>query len=149
MTQEVRERAREGEAAGLVSRCLAALIDALVVAGIGLAVQLVFAGLRLLVSGPPLRMPDLSLWTTGALGWLLAVLYLVVSWIWTGATLGGRLLGLRVTGRAGHLLGIPRALLRAVVCLALPVGLFWIPFSRRRASLQDLVVASSVRYHRF
>jgi uncharacterized RDD family membrane protein YckC len=82
-------------------------------------------------------------------GWILAVLYLAVSWASTGGTVGDRLMGLRVTGRGGRLLGVPRALLRAALYLVFPVGLFWIPFSRRRASLQDLAVATSVRYHRF
>ena len=138
-----------GDPAGVVSRCLAALIDAVVVAGIGLGVQLAAAGLRLLVTGPPFRMPDLSTWLTGLLGWIIAVLYLTVSWVTTGGTVGNRLMGLRVTDRSGRLLGIPRALLRAVLCIVLPVGLFWIPFSRRHASLQDVVVAGAVRYHRF
>jgi hypothetical protein len=138
------------DTAGVVSRCLAALVDAIVVAGIGLGAQLAFGGLRLLVTGPPFRMPDLSAWLTGALGWAVAALYLGVSWAATGGTIGDWLLGLRVADRAGgRLLGITRALLRAVLCIALPVGLFWIPFSRRHASLQDVVLASAVRYHHF
>jgi len=138
-----------GDTAGVVSRCLAALVDVIVVAGIGLAVQFAYGGLRLLVTGPPFRMPDLSAWLTGALGWAVAVLYLGVSWASTGGTLGDWLLGLQVTGRTGRLLGIPRALLRAVLCVVLPVGLLWVPFSRRHASVQDVVMASAVRYHRF
>ncbi|MGW2719910.1 RDD family protein [Streptomyces sp. NPDC001492] len=132
-----------------MSRCLAALVDALVVAGIGLALQFAYGGLRLLVTGPPFRMPDLTAWLTGVLGWAVAVLYLGVSWASTGGTLGDWLLGLRVTGRTGRLLGVPRALLRAVLCVALPLGLLWVPFSRRHASVQDVVMASAVRYHRF
>ncbi|MCD9878393.1 RDD family protein [Streptomyces guryensis] len=143
------DRSSGADTAGVVSRCLAALVDVIVVAGIGLAVQFAYGGLRLLVTGPPFRMPDLSAWQTGALGWAVAVLYLGVSWASTGGTLGDWLLGLRVTGRTGRLLGTPRALLRAVFCVALPVGLLWIPFSRRHASVQDVVMASAVRYHRF
>ncbi|MEU6140938.1 RDD family protein [Streptomyces sp. NPDC047081] len=132
-----------------MSRCLAGLVDAVVVALAGLGAQLAFGGLRLLVTGPPFRMPELSAWLTGVLGWALAVLYLAVSWASTGGTVGDWLLGLRVTARAGRLLGVPRALLRAVLCVAFPLGLCWIPVSRRHASLQDVLVASSVRYHRF
>lgn len=139
----------EGDTAGVVSRCLAALVDAIVVAGIGLAAHLAFGGLRLLVTGPPFHMPDLSGWLTGVLGWTVAVLYLALSWVTTGGTIGDWLLGLRVTGRTGRLLGIPRALLRAVLCVALPVGLLWIPFSRRHASVQDVALASAVNYHHF
>ncbi|MER6424576.1 RDD family protein [Streptomyces sp. NPDC001137] len=132
-----------------MSRCLAALVDTLVVAGIGLALQFAYGGLRLLVTGPPFGMPDLSDWLTGVLGGAVAVLYLGVCWASTGGTLGDWLLGLQVTGRTGRLLGIPRALLRAMLCVALPVGLLWVPFSRRHASVQDVVMASAVRYHRF
>ncbi|MFI6558719.1 RDD family protein [Streptomyces sp. NPDC050534] len=139
----------QGGTAGVVSRCLAAVVDAIVVACIGLAGQLAFGGLRLIVTGPPFHMPDLSLWLTGVLGWAIAVLYLGTAWATTGGTLGDWLLGLRVTCRTGRLLGITRALLRAVLCVALPVGLFWIPFSRRHASVQDVAVASAVHYHRF
>ncbi|MCX5058715.1 RDD family protein [Streptomyces sp. NBC_00201] len=139
----------EGDTAGIVSRCLAALVDAIVVAGIGLAAYLAFGGLRLLVTGPPFRMPDLSGWLTGVLGWALAVVYLALSWVTSGGTVGDWLLGLRVTGRTGRLLGIPRALLRAVLCVVLPVGLLWVPFSRRHASVQDVALASAVHYHHF
>jgi hypothetical protein len=149
VTREDREAEARGDTAGVVSRCLAALVDALVVVGIGLALQFVYGGLRLLVTGPPFRMPDLAAWLTGALGWVLAVLYLGVCWAWTGGTVGDWLLGLRVTGRTGRLLGVPRALVRAVLCVVLPIGLLWIPFSRRHASVQDVVMASAVRYHRF
>lgn len=148
MTPPDRTEAPDGTA-GVVSRCLAAVADAIVVAGIGLAVQLAFGGLRLIVTGPPFHLPDLSLWLTGVLGWVIAVLYLGLSWATTGGTVGDWLLGLRVTCRTGQLLGIFRALLRAVLCILLPVGLFWIPFSRRHASLQDVAVASTVHYHRF
>ncbi|MFF4253547.1 RDD family protein [Streptomyces sp. NPDC001663] len=150
MTREDdREQDPEGDAAGVVSRCLAGLVDALVVVGVGLAVQFAVGGVRLLVAGPPFRMPDPPAWATGVGGWAIAVLYLGGSWALSGGTAGDRLLGLRVSGRGGRLLGTPRALLRAALCVAFPVGLLWIPLSRRRASVQDLVIASAVRYHRF
>jgi hypothetical protein len=57
-------------------------------------------------------------------------------------------MGLRVTGRRGERLPVLRALLRAGLCVSFPMGLLWSPFSRRRASLQDLLVRSEVRYDR-
>ncbi|WP_307542962.1 RDD family protein [Streptomyces sp. V3I8] len=131
-----------------MSRALAGLADALVVAGLGLGVQVGTAALRVLVTGPPFRLPDPPLWLSGACGWALALLYLGGSWTLTGSTVGDRLLGLRVTGRSGRLLGVPRALSRAALCLVLPPGLLWIPLSRRRASVQDLVLSTVVRYDR-
>ncbi|WP_101392846.1 RDD family protein [Streptomyces sp. TLI_146] len=132
-----------------MSRCLASLVDVVVVAGIVLVLHLGLGGLLLLMAGPPYRFPRFPSWSAALAGWIVSLLYLAGSWTLTGGTAGGRLLGLRVTGLAGRLLGVPRALLRAALCMVFPVGLFWVPFSRRRASVQDLAVVSVVRYHRF
>ncbi|MFE6157900.1 RDD family protein [Streptomyces sp. NPDC056486] len=132
--------------AGIVSRGIAAVLDALVLAVIGFAIQAGVGGVRLLVTGPPFHFPNPSVWLSGASGWTLAVLYLACSWAAIGRTAGDRLMGLRVTDRAGRLLGWPRSLVRAALCVTFPLGLCWIPLSRRRASVQDLVVLSAVRY---
>ncbi|WP_320776827.1 RDD family protein [Streptomyces sp. CRN 30] len=136
------------EPAGVVTRAVAAVVDGVLVAVAGLVVQVGAGGARLLVAGPPYRVPDPPGWLTGAVAWGLAVTYLAGAWAAVGHTAGHRLMGLRVTGRDGHRLGVPRSLLRATLCLAFPLGLCWIPFSRRRASTQDLLVASAVRYDR-
>ncbi|WP_343041338.1 RDD family protein [Streptomyces typhae] len=133
-----------GGPAGLVSRAFARLVDALVVAGIGLAAELGGGAARLLVAGPPFEIPDPPGWLTAVAGSLIAVLYLTAGWGLVGRTVGDQVLGLRVTGRSGRPLGPGRALLRAVLCLMFPLGLLWVPWSRRRASAQDLVVASVV-----
>ncbi|MGN9819801.1 RDD family protein [Streptomyces sp. SD11] len=147
MTGADRDAGLPGEAAGLVSRTLAGLVDAFVVTGLGLAVQLGAGALRLLATGPPFRLPDPPTWLSGLCGWTIALLYLAGSWVVTGSTVGDRLLGLRVTGRAdGRLLGVPRALTRAALCLLFPLGLLWIPVSGRRASVQDLAVSTAVHY---
>ncbi|MFD6289730.1 RDD family protein [Streptomyces sp. NPDC060205] len=146
MTGAERAQGPRGEAAGLVSRALAGLVDVFVMAGLGLAVQLGAGAVRLLVTGPPFRLPDPPVWLSGLCGWTIALLYLAGSWVVTGSTVGGRLLGLRVTRRSGRLPGVLRALARAGLCLVFPLGLLWIPVSRRRASVQDLVLATTVRY---
>ncbi|MGW5739052.1 MULTISPECIES: RDD family protein [Streptomyces] len=136
------------EAAGIVSRGVAAGVDALILALAGLAVQ-VGAGLALLLAtGPPFRFPEFPTWLSAPVSWAVAVAYLGGAWAAIGSTPGCRLMGLRVTDRAGHLLGLPRSLARAALCVTVPVGLWWVPFSRRRASLQDLLVASAVSYDR-
>ncbi|MFH8487426.1 RDD family protein [Streptomyces longisporoflavus] len=134
------------EPAGIVSRGVAAVLDVLVLVAACFAVQAGVGCVRLLVTGPPFRFPEPSLWLSGLSGWVLAVLYLACSWAAIGRTAGDRLMGLRVTDRAGARLGLPRSLLRAALCVTFPLGLVWIPFSRRRAALQDLVVVSAVRY---
>ncbi|WP_369213322.1 RDD family protein [Streptomyces flavofungini] len=135
------------EGAGIVTRGVAAVVDALLLALAGFAVQ-VGAGCALLaVNGPPFRFPEFPVWLTGPVSWAFAVLYLGGSWAATGCSVGGRFMGLRVTGRrTDRPLGLPRSLVRAALCVTFPLGLCWIPFSARRASLQDLLAASRVRY---
>ncbi|MFD0309016.1 RDD family protein [Streptomyces sp. NPDC127119] len=131
-----------------MSRALAGMVDAFVIVGLGLAVQFGAGAVRLLVSGPPFRLPDPPVWLSGLCGWTIALLYLAGSWVVTGSTVGGRLLGLRVTVRSGGPPGVLRALARAALCVVFPLGLLWIPVSRRRASVQDLVLATAVRHDR-
>ncbi|MEV5978348.1 RDD family protein [Streptomyces sp. NPDC052114] len=132
------------EPAGIVSRGVAAVLDALVLAVTGFAVQVGAGCARLLVTGPPFRFPDLPAWLTGSVAWVFAVLYLGGAWASIGYTAGCRLMGLRVSGRGGRPLGVVRSLARAVLCVTFPLGMCWIPFSARHASLQDLVVATEV-----
>jgi uncharacterized RDD family membrane protein YckC len=132
--------------AGVVTRLLAAAVDLTVVlVALGLLI-LVAAGARFLWSPASFRWPappsELSL----LLGALCAVGYLAVAWSETGRTYGGALLGIRVLGRDGGPLDPVRAALRAVLCLAFPLGLLWAAVSPSRRSLQDLVVGSSVHY---
>ncbi|OKI02119.1 hypothetical protein A6A06_13615 [Streptomyces sp. CB02923] len=134
----------QGRSAGLVSRTLAAVADTFVVLGIAVLTGLGVGAVRFLVLGPPFDAPRGSDLLTGSFGFALAVGYLAVGWTVTGWTVGGRLMGLRVVHRSGRLLGPGRALLRAVLCVVLPLGLFWAPLSRRDASVADLVVRSAV-----
>ena len=112
----------QGRPAGLVSRTVAATVDVLVALGILLAAQCGYAAAHRLLTGPPFA----------------------CGWTFGGRTAGDQLMGLRVTARSGRRLTSVTALLRAVLCVALPWGLLWIPFSRRGASLQDAVTGSAV-----
>jgi uncharacterized RDD family membrane protein YckC len=124
------------------------VVDALVLALVGLAVQVGAGCARLMVAGPPFQVPDVPNWVAGPIGWTLAVCYLGGSWAVVGATPGDRLLGVCVTDRAGRRLRTVRALVRAAVSVTFPLGLLWIPFSKHRAAVQDLVVRSAVSYDR-
>ncbi|MEV0320414.1 RDD family protein [Streptomyces sp. NPDC050658] len=148
MTEADGGRGPRADAAGIVSRGVAAVVDALVLALMGLAVQVGAGCALLLAEGPPFRFPEFPVWLSAPVSWTVAVAYLGGAWSAIGSTPGCRLMGLRVTDRAGRLLGLPRALARAALCVTVPLGLCWIPFSRRRAALQDLLVASAVSYDR-
>lgn len=136
------------DAAGIVSRGVAAVVDALILALMGLAVQVGAGCALLLTTGPPFRFAEFPTWLSASVSWAVAVAYLGGAWAAIGCTPGCRLMGLRVTDRAGRLLGLPRSLVRAALCVTIPLGLCWILLSRRRASLQDLLVASTVSYDR-
>lgn len=133
-------------AAGIVTRLLAALVDLLAVlllsggAFLGVAAAgFVVSPLSFRWPAPP---PELSI----LLGALLAVGYLAAGWATTGRTGGAAVLGLRVLSTTRVRLGWGRALLRAVLCVVLPLGLLWAAVSRERRSLQDVLVRSVVVY---
>ncbi|MFE3849631.1 RDD family protein [Streptomyces griseorubiginosus] len=134
----------QGRPAGLVSRTVAAAADVLVALGILLTVEAGYAAAHRLLAGPPFAFPDPGPGVTAALGSATLVGYLACGWFFGGRTAGNQLMGLRVTDRSGRRLTAGIALLRALLCVALPWGLLWIPFSRRGASLQDVVTGSSV-----
>ena len=55
-------------------------------------------------------------------------------------------MGLRVTTQRGGRLRFPHALMRSVVCITFPIGLFWVVVSRRNAAAHDLLLHTSVNY---
>lgn len=139
-------RPRQGHRAGIVTRCAARAVD-LVIACVGVAgLYAGWSAVVFLVGPRTFRFPDPP---TGLL--LIAVLtvlswYLAAGWVATGQTYGDRLLGLRVVDRHGRRLGPVLALARAVLCVFLPILVFWVLFSRENRSGQDLLLGTSVIY---
>ena len=137
---------RQGMRAGVVSRALAMVVDAAYSAAlVGLGYGL-WAAARLLRKPREFAWPQLSYVTLVTAAMIVAAIMLTISWAGTGSSPGGRLMGLRVLGRDGSPPRIGRALLRAIACVAFPIGLFWSALSGRNASLQDLVFRTSVTY---
>jgi uncharacterized RDD family membrane protein YckC len=136
----------QGRRAGLISRFLADGIDLFVVFASLAGVYLAFAGVRFLVRPRAFTWPELSALHLGSLGWLLLIAYLTIGWANTGRTFGKTVLGLRVVEADGSRLRLWRAFLRAVLCAGVPIGLFWCAVSQRNASVQDLLVRSTVVY---
>ena len=135
-----------GRAAGLVSRSVAAAIDVVVVAVTLVLAAVSLAAARYLVLGPPPALPDPPRAVTAAVADLVAIAYLAWAGASTGRTAGKQVMGLRLVGRSGRRLGPGRAVLRAALSVHFPLGLLWAAFSRRDASVQDLVVHSAVVY---
>ena len=77
---------------------------------------------------------------------IVAMLLLTASWASLGRTVGMRVMGLRLQTLRGGRMHLGRSFLRAVACLVFPLGLYWGAVSRRNASVQDLVLRTSVIY---
>jgi uncharacterized RDD family membrane protein YckC len=132
--------------AGVVSRLGAMLVDVAYVAALLAGAYLGYAAIRFMWSARRFTWPQPTFEQALAVGAVVAVLMLTISWSTTGRTVGMRLMGLRLVGGRGERLGALVASLRAVACLVFPLGLFWSAVSRRNASVQDLIFGTSVIY---
>jgi uncharacterized RDD family membrane protein YckC len=139
-------RQYQGRRAGLVTRGAAAMIDGIVVCVALLAGYAAFALLRFLIDPLNFSFPDVSLVFSMATAFAVMVLYLTLSWRASGRSYGCLVMGLRVLSYRGDKMTLAGALLRALLCAGLPIGLFWVAASRENRSLQDLVLRTSVIY---
>jgi uncharacterized RDD family membrane protein YckC len=136
----------QGQRAGLVTRLIAATLDALVVGVVLLGGYLGLVGLLFLLNPRSFEFPELGLVFSLAAAFSVAVVYLTVSWTISGRTYGYLVMGLRVLGIGGRRLRFAGAAIRAVFVVVFPIGIVWVPLSRHNKSLQDLVLGSRVVY---
>jgi len=139
-------RPYQGHRAGLVTRSLAATIDALVVGVLLLSGYLGLNGLLFLVSPRTFQFIDTSFLPVLTVGAGVSILYLAAAWAATGRSYGCHVIGLRVVDRRGRHPRPLAALVRAGLCVFVPIGLFWCAVGRNRRSLQDVVLRTSVVY---
>jgi uncharacterized RDD family membrane protein YckC len=138
-------RGRQGTRAGIVSRALADAIDLVAMILIGLLVLLAVSAIHGLFTSTVefVSFPQSS---RSALATVLFIAYLGYGWGLEGRTLGKTVMGLRVVGDDGSDLSPGRGLLRALLYVLVLPGILWAVVSRRNASLQDLVLRTSVVY---
>lgn len=136
----------QGRRAGLVSRVLADAIDFVVILGVTLGAFLGIAAVRLVLHPRSFHWPQPNVWLGFGVPWILLVLYLSVGWAATGRTIGKQVMGLRVVNRRGERVRFAVAFVRALVCVAIPIGLVWIAVSSENRSLADLLLRTSVVY---
>ena len=123
--------------AGAVSRTIAYLLDALVVA-IAFTAGTVVAGLIASIVGAWAH--DLARAVTSAYLLVLPALmaaYCALFWSLAGRTPGMALLGVRVVGSGGRPVSWPAALVRAIVLSYAPVVALWALVDRRHQGLHD------------
>ena len=132
------------EYAGLVSRAVAYVMDALVVA-------VVFTGgaaiTGMITSVMGARLHDLTTAVASAFLVVLPALlatYFAVFWALAGRTPGMAVLGLRVVPTRPRRLSWPAAVLRALVLAYFPVGALWALVDRRRQAIHDKVARTTV-----
>ena len=139
-------RPYQGQPAGVVTRLVAAVLDALVVGIVLLGGYFGLAGLIFLVHPRGFSFPELGLFFSLTSAFAVAFVYLTVFWTLSGRTYGYLVMGLRVVGVNGRRLGLAGAAARAFLVLLLPIGVFWVPVGRGNRSLQDLAVRTHVIY---
>ncbi|KUL27995.1 RDD family protein [Actinoplanes awajinensis] len=130
--------------AGLVSRAMAYLLDALAVAllaGSGVAVLAVVAPV---VGAGARDLADLVL--SGYLVFLpgLLVVYCTLFWSLAGRTPGMAVLGVRVVRADGRPVRWPGALVRALLLAFFPIGALWLLADRRRQAVHDKIARTAV-----
>lgn len=136
----------EHRPAGIVSRGLAAAIDTGIMLGAMGGIYLGATFLRLLVAPQDFHFPQTSALLSITVFLSLAIAYLTACWAVSGRTIGAVAMGLRVVSRNGNLVGWPRALLRAGLCVMFAAGLGWCAVDRRRRSVQDILLRTAVVY---
>ena len=139
-------RPYQGRRAGLVTRLVAACIDAAVVGLVLLAGYFGLAALLFLVDPRGFSMPHAGLVFSLTAAFFVTIGYLTASWTLSGRTYGYLVMGLRVLGRGGRPLGLVWSAARAVFVALLPIGVMWVLVSRDNKSVQDVFLGTAVVY---
>lgn len=139
-------RPYQGMRAGLVTRMLAAGLDALVVGLLLLVGWVGWAVLLFLLDPRHFTFPEVGLLFSMASAFGVLVVYQGLAWWLTGRTYGSLVMGLRVVNRHGGRLNLVGAAARSLACAAFPIGILWVAVSRHHRSLQDVALRTSVIY---
>ncbi|HEX6247117.1 MAG TPA: RDD family protein [Nocardioidaceae bacterium] len=139
-------RPYQGRRAGLVTRFVAALVDAAVVGLILLGGYLGLTVVLFMVDPRGFAFPEPRLIVSLSAAFGVAVVYLTLSWWVSGRTYGCLVMGLRVVNFRGDAMRLSGALVRALLCVGFPIGLVWVALSPENRSLADLLLRSSVVY---
>jgi uncharacterized RDD family membrane protein YckC len=138
--------ARQGSSAGLFTRGLAGAVDAAVVLILLVVGYLALSAVLFMFRPRTFSFPEPGRYWSMSLGVVAAMVYLAFGWYISGRTPGKQLAGLRVVASSGDSLSLLVALARAVLCVLFPIGLLWSAFSAKNASVQDLLLRTSVIY---
>lgn len=138
-------RPYQGERAGVVTRMVAGIIDALVVVTALFAAVVGVNGVSYMLDPRGFQFTSARPLTSLTAALVVTIGYLTVAWTTTGRSYGGHVMGLRVVTRRDELLGPLRALLRSALCAFFPIGVLWCAGPAHR-SVQDIATGSCVVY---
>ena len=142
----VEARPFQGQRAGVVTRTAANAVDFTVAVLVVAAGYLAWSATLFVIDAPGFSFPKPSFLLLLACGELVLFTYFTTAWATTGRTYGNHLMGLRVVNHRAERMRWAGAALRAVSCLAFPIGLYWAVVSTSNRSLQDTVLRTSVIY---
>jgi len=136
----------QGQTAGIVTRSIAAAIDATLVGACVVGTYVGFNVFLFLINPRDFSWEGSPVLLSFAVAFSYAVLYLTACWSITGRSYGCHVMGLRVVGRRGGRMHFLAAFVRAVFCTFVPIGLLWSGASRTNKSLQDIFLGTRVVY---
>lgn len=139
----LRARSFQGLRAGFVSRALAGVIDASVVAAFTACAVVGWSLLRSL-GNQTFELSVPGTWGAFVLSQVVLFIYLWSGWTTTGRSIGKQVMGLRIVNPRGELMRSGTALLRSILCVIFPMGLLWCLFSSHNYSFADVVLRTSV-----
>jgi uncharacterized RDD family membrane protein YckC len=139
-------RPYQGQRAGIITRSIAGVIDAVVVITMLLAGYVGVNGFLFLIDPRGFEFTEASTLLSVTGGLVVLVLYLTTAWSITGRSYGCHVMGLRVVGLRGQRLRPHIAMLRAVFYALFPIGLLLCAGGSKHRSLQDVVLRTSVIY---
>jgi uncharacterized RDD family membrane protein YckC len=139
-------RDQQGMRAGLVSRAIADVIDAIVVTLVLVVGYFSFSAILFVIRPRTFSFPTPGRYWALLIAGVVVIAYLTFGWFVTGRTPGKQLAGLRVVTGLGLPLSFPGALVRATLYVLFPIGFLWSAFSSKNASVQDLLLRTSVIY---
>ncbi len=144
--------------AGFITRLMAVIIDALILAFV-LAISNILWGvifenansLWQMVIGQPPTTTGWSVLFVILVTYVTFGIYYIFLWTAIGTTIGGIIMGTKVVNEKGRHPSIPQALIRFAAEFLIPVlgafGAIWILFSRRRRALFDRLAGTFVVYN--
>lgn len=142
----VEARAFQGQRAGVVTRTAANTVDFLLVVALLTGGYAAWCAVKFLINPTHFSFPAPSFIVLLICFEIVLIIDFTVSWATTGRTYGDHQLGLRVLNFHGERLRWPGALIRALFCALVPIGLYWAAFSPTNRSVQDSVLRTSVIY---